>query len=161
MNCFLLAISFKHYKFKCTFAGLWLNNKSFNNDLSRSIAVGGWLLPFAYKNIWACRIKSFEPVCSVWALVSRIGEIIVEDYIMWESKMLQGFHIFIFQLLSLNEWKKRHAKWTIDTSYTENEVRWARHWPQSAKDPAANYTWKRSYTYIYKDSWVLLSCYCT
>lgn len=49
---------------KCTLAGLWLNNKSLNNDLSRSTAVGGWLFPFAYKNICACRIRSLEPACN-------------------------------------------------------------------------------------------------
>lgn len=49
-----------------TFAGLWLNNKSSVNFLLRPIAVGGWSFPFAYRNIWACRIRSFEPVCLTW-----------------------------------------------------------------------------------------------
>lgn len=52
------------YKHKHTLLGLWLNNKSLNSDLSRLIAVGGWLFPFEYTNICACCIKSLEPACN-------------------------------------------------------------------------------------------------
>lgn len=63
---FILKVSY-------TLAGLWLNNKSLNDDLSRSIAVGGWSFPFAYKNFWACLIRSFEPACNRLNLLINVN----------------------------------------------------------------------------------------
>lgn len=37
----IIILYYEIYIVKHTLVGLWLNNKSFNNDLSRSIAVGG------------------------------------------------------------------------------------------------------------------------
>ena len=65
--------------------GLWLNKKSFNNVLSRLIAVGGLFFTFSYKNIWVSLIKSLLAICNIMKTTSvkEINQLMNYIFLFW------------------------------------------------------------------------------